>query len=41
MVHLYIDIYPVHYGVLQLDVESPDLPLSVFKFRERERFSDQ
>ena len=39
-IHLYyFDIYAVHYDAFELDAESPDLPFSVFQFRERERFS--
>ncbi len=38
--HLYyFDIYAVHYGAFELDAESPDLPFSAFRFRERERFT--
>ena len=37
-IHLYyFDIHAVHYGAFELDAESPDLPLSAF--RERERFA--
>ena len=39
-IHLYFfDIFAVHYGALKLDAESPERPLSVFQFRECERFS--
>ena len=39
-IHLYyFDIYAVHYGAFDLDAESPDLPLSAFRFREHERFA--
>lgn len=39
-IHLYyFDIYAVHHGAFELDAESPDLPFSVFQFRERDRFS--
>ena len=38
--HLYyFDIYAVHYGAFELDAESPGLPFSAFRFRERERFA--
>ena len=39
-IHLYyFDIYAVHYGPFELDAESPDLPFSAFRFRERECFA--
>jgi len=39
-IHLYyFDIHAVHYGSFELDAESPDTPLSRFKFREGDRFA--
>ena len=39
-VHLYyFDIHAVHYGAFELDSEGPDIALSRFRFRERDRFA--
>ena len=39
-VHLYyFDIHAVHYGAIELDSETPDIALSRFRFRDRDRFS--
>ena len=39
-VHLYyFDIHAVHYGSFQLSAESPDIPLSRFRFRKGRRFT--
>jgi hypothetical protein len=39
-IHLYyFDIHAVHYGSFELSTESPDIPLSRFRFRERGRFA--
>ena len=39
-IHLYyFDIHAVHYGSVELSTESPDVPLSRFRFRERDRFA--
>ena len=38
-IHLYyFDIHAVHYGSFELDAESPDTPLSRFRFRAKDRF---
>ena len=39
-IHLYyFDIHAVHYGSFELSTESPDIPLSRFRFREGGRFA--
>lgn len=39
-IHLYyFDIHAVQYGSVELHVESPDIPLSRFRFREGDRFA--
>ena len=39
-IHLYyFDIHAVRYGSLELHVESPDTPLSRFRFRAKDRFA--
>ena len=39
-IHLYyFDIHAVHYGSFELDAESPDTPLSQFRFRAKDRFA--
>jgi hypothetical protein len=39
-IHLYyFDIYAVHYGAFELDAESPDIPLSRFRLRAKDRFA--
>ena len=39
-IHLYyFDIHAVHYGSFELDAESPDTPLSRFRFRAKDRFA--
>ena len=39
-IHLYyFDIHAVHYGSVELSTESPDIALSRFRFRERDRFA--
>ena len=39
-IHLYyFDIHAVHYGSFELDAESPDVALSRFRFRAKDRFA--
>ena len=39
-IHLYsFDIHAVHYGSFEFDAESPDTPLSRFRFRAKDRFA--
>ena len=39
-IHLYyFDIHVVHYGSVELHVQTPDIPLSRLRFREGDRFA--